>query len=130
MAWYYDTSALAKLIMAEAETAAFQAWAAVHAQGAVTSAITSTELERAVRREAPERLSAVATVLSALHRLAVSSEILARAGELKPADVRTLDAIHLASALAVKADLEGVVTYDARMATAAQGLGLVVATPR
>ena len=52
-----------------------------------------------------------------------------RAGELDPAVLRSLDAIHLAAALAIGDDLEGVVTYDERMVAAAHALGIATLTP-
>ena len=59
----------------------------------------------------------------------VSDRVLAAAGELLPADLRSLDAIHLATALQLGTDLARVVTYDDRMIVAARELGLPVASP-
>jgi predicted nucleic acid-binding protein len=59
----------------------------------------------------------------------VSAALLDRAGALEPPTLRTLDAIHVASALALGDELEAIVTYDVRMAAAAEGLGLPLAAP-
>ena len=54
---------------------------------------------------------------------------MAAAAALEPAELRTLDAIHLATALAVREDLAGLVTYDRRLAAAAERLDLEVFAP-
>ncbi|MDQ6743934.1 MAG: PIN domain-containing protein, partial [Candidatus Dormibacteraeota bacterium] len=59
----------------------------------------------------------------------IDREMLEQAGGLMPADLRSLDAIHVAAALSLGDDLDGVVSYDARMATAAAAQGLSVASP-
>mgnify|MGYP002084621353 FL=1 len=61
--------------------------------------------------------------------MTITSDTFQRAGELDPAVLRSLDALHLASALGLGDDLEGVVTYDVRMAEAAKALGLTVVAP-
>lgn len=59
----------------------------------------------------------------------VDEPLLDRAADLEPADLRSLDAVHLAAALALVPDLTVVVTYDDRLARAAEASGLVVASP-
>ncbi len=68
-------------------------------------------------------------MLTRLELLRISDRILAAAAALLPAELRTLDAIHLASAQQLGSDLSRVVTYDERMRTAAQVLGCQVAAP-
>ena len=68
--------------------------------------------------------------LATIHLIRLDDELLERAAELEPASIRSLDAIHLAAALSLGADLAAVVTYDNRMLTAAQAIGLPVVTPR
>lgn len=60
----------------------------------------------------------------------MNDRALLAAGTLAPAEMRSLDAIHLATALGLGSDLARVITYDGRMADAAQTLGLAVASPR
>lgn len=68
--------------------------------------------------------------VSRLHILEVGRDVLDDAADLAPGSVlRSLDAIHLASARQIGAELRAVLTYDVRMAGAATGLGLVAAAP-
>jgi predicted nucleic acid-binding protein len=69
-------------------------------------------------------------VLAGVELVRVNDRLLRAAGALEPAELRTLDAIHLATAVHLGVDLARLVTYDARMATAAETMGLSVVTPR
>jgi predicted nucleic acid-binding protein len=69
-------------------------------------------------------------VVSRLDLARVNDRVLTAAGSLLPSDIRSLDAIHLATARAIGTDLARVVTYDERIAGAARALGLAVASPR
>lgn len=95
----------------------------------VSSAIVRTEAMRAVRHLGPEALATVRDGLRRIDLVGIDDRILDAAGILEPRIVRTLDAIHLATALAIGDDLDAVVTYDDRMADAAKLLGLRVARP-
>lgn len=130
MPWYLDTSAAARLIVAEAETTALRTWLAGLDAPPVASELVATELLRAVRRAAPDRLPAVRGVMDAVTVLAVSSRVCERAGSLDPLPLRSLDALHLASALELGRELDGGCTYDERLATAALAHGLTIAAPR
>lgn len=68
-------------------------------------------------------------MLSRLELIRINDRILAAAGSLLPAELRTLDAIHLATAQRLKADLARLVTYDERMSAAADTLGWPVVAP-
>jgi len=68
-------------------------------------------------------------VLSRLELIRVNDRVLAVAGSLLPAELRTLDAIHLATAQLLEADLARLVTYDERMRAAAQAIGWSVVAP-
>lgn len=118
--YYFDTSALVKLVRTESDsTAMYALWADVHGS-AISSELVVTELQRAVRHEpAPVRQQAM-TLLDQLALIAVDRPLLEQAGRLDPGILRSLDAIHTASALAVGQDLAALVTYDARMADAAR----------
>lgn len=126
---YLDSSALVKTIVRERESTALRRFlrsVPVHA----SSALSATEVLRAVRRADP---SATPTAHEALRRLVVldlTEGLLIDAGMLDPPELRTLDAIHLAAAKSLGDDLAAVVTYDERMASAAATLGLPVRVPR
>lgn len=130
MAYYVDTSALVKLIVAETETTALRRWLTKADQVLVTSDLSRTELMRAVRRAAPDRAPRVREVLDAFTLTQLTPAVFSEAGRLDPLGLRTLDALHLASALNLDDDLEGIVTYDHRMADAATTNGIAVLAPR
>lgn len=85
---------------------------------------------RAVRHLGPHALAAVREGLRRVDLIGIDDRILEAAGTLEPRIVRTLDAIHLATATALGDDLDSIVTYDQRMAEAARLLGLSTATPQ
>lgn len=125
---YLDTSALVKLVVREAESDALVSWLQSHPTVA-TSDLTRTELMRAVRRGAPDLVERVRDLLSRMTLLTPTPRVFDDAGRLDPIEVRTLDAIHVASALQLGDDLESVVTYDTRMADVVRRLGLPVTAP-
>jgi uncharacterized protein len=126
---YLDTSAVVKLLVREGETAALRRWLRRRPRR-VASALLSVELLRAARRAGEPRLVVEARrLLSGITLVDVDRAVLDRAGELEPGQLRTLDAIHLATALSVGAELDAVVTYDRRMADAAALVGLAIAAP-
>lgn len=129
MPYYLDTSALVKLVVAEAESAALLAWLGGDERVPVSSDLTRTELIRAVRRVAPDRMVEARVVLDALTLLELTPAVFEQAGRLDPAIARSLDAVHLAAALALGDDLEGFVTYDERLAEAARANGVAVVAP-
>lgn len=127
---YVDTSALVKLIVAEDESVAMRDWWHEQAVTPATSDITRTELLRAVRRIAPDRAVEARALLDATSTLTATTAVFEAAGMLDPTLLRSLDAIHLAAALQLADELDGVVTYDDRMAAAALAHGIPVVTPR
>lgn len=129
MAFYLDTAALVKLVVAERETAALRGWLGEVDRDPVSCDLARTELMRAVRRAAPDRVVQARAVLDALTLLEVTTAVFEEAGRLDPAVVRSLDAIHLAAALSLGDDLEGLVTYDERLAEAARANGVAVVAP-
>jgi predicted nucleic acid-binding protein len=132
---YVDTSALVKLVVREAESDALEAelgrWSDL-----VTSVITSIELSRAVARARTDSTAVVADqdtvvgVLAAVAEIPLSDDVRANAASLTPVELRTLDAIHLASALALGDDLGAVVTYDSRMQAAVLDTGRSLIAPK
>ncbi len=129
MPHYVDTSTAVKLVVKERETAALLAWARSPDRVLVSSDLTRTELLRAVRRAAPDRLVQARTVLESMTLLTLATEQFERAAGLDPAGLRTLDALHLAAALALGDELEGIITYDDRLASAAHAQGIAVVAP-
>ena len=125
---YLDSSAFVKVVVQESESAALRAFlAATHARR-VSSALLRTEALRAVRHLGPEALLAVREGLRRVDLVAMDDRILDAAGIVGPKVLRTLDAIHLATALAVGDDMRIMVTYDERMVDAAGRIGLKVAS--
>lgn len=126
---YVDSSALLKLAFGEAETAALEAHLAA-SDGLVSSRLAVLECRRVARRTSHRRvLQAVDQVLDAIYLLDITQAILDQAGLADPPLLRSLDAIHLATALSIgDAQLE-VITYDQRFADAARGNGLTVVQP-
>lgn len=129
MAHYLDTSALTKLVVAEAETMALRAWLK-KAREPVSCDLARTELIRAVRRSAPDRMLQARAVLDSLTLIEVSPATFEQAGRLDPPTLRSLDAIHLAAALDLGDDLDSLVTYDDRIAEAATLNSIPVTAPR
>jgi predicted nucleic acid-binding protein len=127
---YVDTSALAKLVVAEDETPALRRWIARHQPALVASDLARTELARAVRRVAPDRMVRVRKVLDSITLMEVTAAIFEAAARLDPEGLRSLDAIHLAAALDLGDDLEGMITYDDRLAEAAQLNAIATIAPR
>jgi len=129
VAHYLDTSALVKLVVAEAETAALLTWLKVADRVPVSCDVARTELVRAIRRRAPGRAVQAHRVLDTVTLLEISTAIVEEAGRLEPALLRSVDAVHLAAALALGDDLEGLVTYDEKLADAAELNGIAVTAP-
>jgi predicted nucleic acid-binding protein len=127
---YLDSSALVKLVVREERTDALRAWLSSH-PGVVSSSIAVTEVRRAVGRASTGRSLAdrARLVLDGAALLAVDVSVLETAAGLKPPELRTLDAIHVASALSLGADLLAFVTYDDRQEVAARRAGLPVVSP-
>jgi predicted nucleic acid-binding protein len=127
---YLDSSALVKLVVREAESDALRAWLVEHA-AAVTSALAVTEVRRAVSRLSPQRglLDRARLVLDGVALLPVNHDVLERAVRLAPKELRTLEAIHIASALSLGTDLLAFVTYDDRQGAAARKAGLPLVQP-
>jgi predicted nucleic acid-binding protein len=129
-ALYLDSSAFVKLVVEETESVAVRAYLASRDARRVSSALLRTESLRAVRHLGPDARAAVREGLRRVDLIGIDDRILDAAGTLEPLVLRTLDAIHLATAMAVGDDLEAIVTYDERMIEAARLLGLSTATPR
>lgn len=129
MPFYVDTSALVKLVVAEPETAALRAWLAVEEREPVACDLVRTELARAVRRGAPDRMLRARSVLEAVTLMDVTTAMFEGAGRLDPVGLRSRDALHLAAALELGDEMRGMVTYDERLAEACAANGVAVLAP-
>jgi uncharacterized protein len=125
---YLDASALVKLVAPEAESDAMASFVAAH-RSQLTSVVGLVEVRRAAVRRPGVTEARVDDVLVRVIAIAFDPEVAAAAATIGPPTLRTLDAIHLASAAALGADLEAFVTYDRRLADAARALGMPVASP-
>lgn len=126
---YLDSSALVKLVIQEPESEALDRFLDSQPDR-VSSALARVEVVRAVRTHGPDAMARARMLLDRLRLLRLDDELLDAAAQLDGAALRSLDAIHLASALALGSALGALVTYDERMAAAAQRLGLPVVAPR
>jgi predicted nucleic acid-binding protein len=129
---YLDTSALVKLIRIEVESDALADWLDERTETRwITSALAEVELPRAIRAVAPNGLSAVPSVLARLDRFEIDQVIRATAAAYPDPALRSLDAIHLATAqiAASTAPLTAMVAYDSRLSDAARALGITIVTP-
>lgn len=129
MAYYLDTSAAVKLVVEESGSKALRRWMANASTPIVSSDLLRTELLRATRRGAPDQMQQARAVLDSLVLLTLSTSLFDQAGTLEPDLLRSLDALHLTAALDLGDDLDGVITYDDRLASAAVALGIVVIAP-
>lgn len=131
---YLDSAAVIKLLRRETATEELVAWLNERpGMSLVASALVEVEVPRALRRAAPQALVGVPTVLSRLYRVEIDATVRAAAGTYPEPMLRSLEAIHLATAeiLARQAgsDFTAFVTYDRRLLDAAKAAGLPVASP-
>jgi predicted nucleic acid-binding protein len=127
---YLDTSAFVKLVVEEPESAALQRFLARWPER-TSATLLRTEAIRALRRAGRDaHVGAARRLFSAMQLVRADEPLLDRAGELEPRELRSLDAVHLATALALGGDLGVVITYDQRLGEAARQTGLVVQSPR
>lgn len=126
---YADASALVKAVVDERESNALRAYLLGCSDSLVSSKLVLVEVRRAVRlaTESADAEAAVAGVLDPVVLVAVTDSILARAALADPNALRTLDAIHLATAL--EAGAAQMLVYDRRLAAAAKSAGIEVVAP-
>ena len=128
---YLDSSALLKLVHEEHESTALTRWLWDRRDTpAISSQLAKVEVLRACRRIDASALPAALALLAGLDLVPLSTDIIDAAAAIGTPELRSLDAIHLASALAVGPDVAAFVAYDRRLAAAAAGAGLDVAAPR
>jgi uncharacterized protein len=136
---YLDTSAILKLLRDEPETGALRTHLETHAeQDLVTSALATVETARALIASGAAAIAASAVPGSdridlgdgaVIPAIAIIEPVLDLARTLPPAVLRSLDAIHIATARFAGDELHHVITYDKRMTAAAKAAGLSTASP-
>ena len=125
---YLDSSALVKLVFEERESDALIEF--LLPLDWISSALTRVEVLRSARRSGVDGAVARAQhVLSRMNFVRLDDAILAAAAGTEPRDLRSLDALHLVSALSLGPNLDGIVVYDRRLADAARHAGLTIWAP-
>ncbi len=127
--YYLDTSAAVKLLIVEKGSTALRRWLESHEEEIFSSDLLRTELLRVTRRAAPELMVQARIILDTLIMVTLSTTVFERAVMIEPGILRSLDALHLAAALELGDDLQGLITYDQRLADSAKTLGIDVVTP-
>jgi predicted nucleic acid-binding protein len=127
-ATYLDSSALVKLAVREPESAALRRYLR-RRRPLITSALARAEVTRALLPLGREAVRRGHDVLARVDQVRINDRVLDAAGAILPVELRSLDAIHLATAQQLGADLARVVAYDERTTAAAKQLGLPVARP-
>jgi uncharacterized protein len=125
---YLDTSAFIRLVRSEPESAALRRELA--GRELLSSALLVVEGRRAALRYGRLAARRAHAALSAITLLALDDPVLEAAAELDPVELRSLDALHLATVVSLGEDLERLYCYDARLTDAAQALGVEVSQPR
>jgi predicted nucleic acid-binding protein len=129
--YYIDTSAALKLLAEESHSRAFAAFYDKDAGATwVSSALLRIEVIRAVGRVMPAALPDARALLLAFNYVSIDDEVVEAAMNEPDRMLRSLDAIHLATARVLGPDLDGLATYDDRLANAAKDAGISVIDPR
>lgn len=127
---YVDTSALLKEVLQEADSAELHDYLEQRPdEGLVSSVLLTVEMRRAVQRGNPRSLPRVDLLLARVSQVELSAAVVERASRFPDPGVRSLDAIHVATALLVREELTAVVSYDERLVAVAHSEGLPVVTP-
>jgi predicted nucleic acid-binding protein len=125
---YLDSSAIVKLAVLEPESSALRRYLR-RRRPWVSSSLARTEVLRALLPGGERAAAAGRAVLARCDLVRVSDQVLTRAGMLEPHELRSLDAIHLATAERLGSDIRELVIYDERMVQAARHLGYRVSSP-
>ncbi len=125
---YLDSSAIVKLAVREPESDALRRHLR-RRRPWVSSALARTEVSRSLLASGEEAVAAGRAVLARCDLVRVNDRVLSLAGTLNPAELRSLDAIHLATAERLRDEISELVVYDQRMADAARQLGHRVTSP-
>lgn len=127
---YADTSAVVKLLVEETHSKAFAAFYDENADAEwVSSALLRIEVTRAVARALPVLLPEARDLLTAFSYVAIDDDIVDGATNEPDRALRSLDAIHLATARIFAPELDCLVSYDERLVRAAADAGLRTVSP-
>jgi predicted nucleic acid-binding protein len=127
---YLDSAAVVKLVHAEAESQALRDWLDERAEtGWTSSVLVEIESSRALARHAPEAVTRLHPILDLIDVVELAPRIRVLAQTVRPTTVRSLDAIHLGTALCLRPQPTSFITYDKRLADAARAAGLPVDMP-
>ncbi|BEP12389.1 type II toxin-antitoxin system VapC family toxin [Acidothermaceae bacterium B102] len=127
---YLDSSALLKLLFQEAESDALELWLSARRDvPKVSSELAKVEVVRACRRLDPTTVPAAQRLLAQLDLIPLSGAVIEQACDVGGETLRSLDALHLASALTIGADLSAFVVYDHRLTACAVDAGLPTLRP-
>lgn len=127
---YLDTSAAAKLVLPEPESDALAVFLVERiSTPLVSSVLLYPELVRAVNRHRPALAERAAALLQRIMTVPLDHAIVVSSATIGNPLVRTLDALHLATAVAIRGELDALLTYDKRLAESAAAVGLTVAAP-
>jgi predicted nucleic acid-binding protein len=127
---YVDTSAFVKLIWREAETPALERYLIERADdGLVSSALLAIEVRRTVLREQPSGLPRADLLLTRVGQVGITGAVVESASRLTDPFLRSLDAIHVATALMLGRDIEVLLSYDKRVCAAAQAHRIGTVSP-
>lgn len=125
---YLDSSALVKLVLTEPESSVL-AGVVRTGPGMISSALARIEVIRAVRRKGPVEEKSARLLMASVDSVDITDQIINEAGRIGRLQLRSLDAIHLATALELRSALTGFVAYDRRLLDAVAALGLRPMSP-
>jgi uncharacterized protein len=125
---YLDSSAIVKLVVSESETRALRGLLRSWPER-VSSVIARIEVDRVAKRIGGGTVRRARTVLSRMALVELDDQVVRAASAIQPTELRTLDAIHLATALSLGEELGAMCAYDARLADAAAATGAEVVAP-
>jgi uncharacterized protein len=127
---YLDSSALVKLVFEEAESGALAQWLADRPElPKISSQLSTIELVRTCRRRDEDAVTDARLLMTGIDLLPLTGDLIEQGAQVGPPELRSLDAIHLASALGIREEVTTLVAYDTRLQTAAVAAGFEVAAP-
>jgi len=127
---YLDTSAFIKLVKHEAESTAMSEYLRKSTEQVLASSqLLAVEARRSTLRGAPKQLPRVDLMLDRVVQIAISGAVIEAASQLPDPMLRSLDAIHLATVLLIREDIDVLLSYDERLVAAAAAHGIQTASP-
>jgi len=127
LSWYADSSAILKLLILEKESADLTDFIDFTIKSSV---LTRVEVIRVLYKIAPEKIDRAQIILARIDLTPLNPAILSMAENFAPAiTLKSLDALHVATAIFLDKSVEGVITYDKAIIKNAKELGIKVASP-